>query len=490
MDFLDPKKNYRHAVMLYVGYFLIAIAVTLTTIILVYLAYGFGLGKNGKIIQNGLLYLSSQPNPATVYVNGKQVSNRTNTRLVLPENIYKIELTEQGYRTWSRSIEIDGGTVVRYDYPFLIPNKLSSTSLKSYSSAPGLVTQSLDRRWVVVEQPGSISNFELYDLNAPTKQPTTISVPSGVLTKATSSESISLVAWSNDNQHVLLLHNYDSKSEYIMLDIADPTQSFNLSQKLNGVDYTAVSLNNEKYDQYYLYDSGTKVLTKDSLGSPTQVTPVLSNVLSFDTYQSNTVIYATTTAAAAGKVNIDILDGNQNYHIKTFNAGSTYLLDMAGYNGTIYVAAGAASENKVYIYEDPVSQLQATPKQAPVPSQVLFVTNPNYLSFSNNAQFIVAEGGQQFGVYDIQNGHGYNYTSTLPLDSPQVHATWMDGDRLTYISNSKVVIFDYDHNYQQTLAASAPQYLPFFDPNYKFMYNLAQDKSNFSFNQTSLLAKP
>jgi hypothetical protein len=491
MDFLDPKKNRRHSIMLYIGYFLIAIAITLTTIILVYLAYGFGLGKNGKIIQNGLLYLSSQPNPANVYVNGKQYSHATNTKLILQENIYKIAIISPGYRTWSRSIEIDGGKVVRYDYPFLIPSKLTSTNLKSYSTAPALATQSLDRRWAVIEQQNSLNNFELYDLNVPTNQPTTISLPSGVLTKAvTPGGSLSLVAWSSDNQHVMLLHSYDSKTEYIMLDINDATQSFNLSQKLTGVEYTTVSLNNDKYDQYYLYDASTKVLAKDSLSSPTQVTPLLTNVLNFNTYQANTVLYATTTDAAPGKVNIDIYDGSKNYHIKTFNNGTNYLLHMAGYSGVVYVAAGASSENKVYVFQDPVNQLQGNPKQAPVPSQVLFVTNPNYLSFSKTAQFIAAEGGQQFGVYDIQNGHGYNYTSTMPLDIPQQHATWMDGNRLTYVSGGKSVIFDYDNNYQQNLVTNSPTYLPFFSPDYRYIYNLALDKNVYNFNQTSLITKP
>jgi hypothetical protein len=486
MDFLDPKKTFRHTIILISGYILIGIAIVIATIVLLYEAYGFGLGKGGSIIQNGLLFVSSQPHPASIYVNGKLNKSSTNTRLTLPEGIYSLKLTRTGYRTWSRSIEVDGGTVEDFDYPLLVPTKLVTTKIKTYSSLPGLVTQSLNRRYLVSELPGSDSEFDVFDLSNPTKAPTEISLPANILSKAKTTESWQLVGWSNDNQHVLLDHLFDGKSEYVMLDITDPTQSFNLTQTLSGLNYTAITLDNEKYDQYYLYDSTSQTLETVNLKTPNDPTPVLSGVIAYSTYLTNTVLYATSSGAAAGKVDIDERVGTQTYHVKTFDAGSTYLLDMASYNGVIYVAAGSAADNKVYIYKDPVSQLAADPDQAPVPSQVLFVTNPNYLSFSTTAQFIEAEGGQQFGVYDIENSHGYNYTTNLPLDDVGGHATWMDGDRLTYISGGHVVIFDYDHNYQQSLEPSVSGFTAFFDPNYDYVYAIAPEGASFSLTQTSL----
>jgi hypothetical protein len=104
----------------------------------------------------------------------------------------------------------------------------------------------------------------------------------------------------------------------------------------------------------------------------------------------------------------------------------------------------------------------------------------------------VLENGTRFGVYDIENTKGYNYnTAALPLDAPQLHATWMDGDRLTYVSGGKVVIFDYDGTNQHSLVAASPAYLPAFGPDYKFLYTLTQGNAASSqtvLDQTSLLA--
>src|SRR5665213_1663213 len=97
MDYLDPRKELEHRTILMVGYVCVAIAIVFATVILVYEAYGFGLGKNGTVIQNGLAFISSQPSPAQIYMNGVLNKARTNARLVLPANTYQIRLARPGY---------------------------------------------------------------------------------------------------------------------------------------------------------------------------------------------------------------------------------------------------------------------------------------------------------------------------------------------------------------------------------------------------------
>ena len=252
MDFLDPKKQLRHKILLILGYVLIACVVIGATTVLLYEAYGFGLGKGGKIIQYGLVYLSSQPNPAYVTVNGKLISSSTNTSLTLPEGIYNITLSRKGYRTWSRNIEVDGGTIEDYTYPLLIPVNLQTTNVKSYASAPEIATQSPSRQWLLVQHSSTSLNFDLYDISNPAKAPTQVAIPANLVSSHVTSESWKVIAWANDNQHVLLEHIFDGKIEYILFDIANPSQSINLSQTLKNISFTSIELNNGHYNQYYL----------------------------------------------------------------------------------------------------------------------------------------------------------------------------------------------------------------------------------------------
>ena len=492
MEFLDPAKQMRHRIVLWVGYVLVAIGIVIAALVLLYQAYGFGIGKNGQVIQNGLVFFSSQPNPAKIYINGKLNANQTNARFTLPAGIYHVQLERTGYRPWQRTIEVEGGDVQHYDYPLLIPKQLTSKKLASFTSVPGLATQSPDKRWLLVEKPGSVNSFSLYDLKNPTQAPTNITLPAGLLSKATTKQSLQLDEWADDNKHVVLQHNYDGKHEFILLDRTDPAKSQNLDKTLSA-DPAKLTLINKKYNQYYLYNAAAHSLSKASLGAPTPV-PVLNHVLNYQSYSDNTILYATDAGAAAGKVQIQMKIGSTTYPIRTFPAGSNYLLDLTEYSGTLYVAVGSSGLDKVYIYKDPVGQLNKLPNHALVPSQVLHVHDPNYVSFSNNAQFIMAENGNNFGVYDVYKGKGYNYKTTRPIDKPQTHASWIDGDRMEYVSGGKLVIFDYDNTNQQVLVSADPLYLPAFSADFKFFYTLAPNQAKgakpgqINLNQTSLLA--
>jgi hypothetical protein len=468
MDYLDPKKEARHRLTLFAGYACIAVAIALTTLVLLYQAYGFGVTKNGDVTQNGLAFFSSQPSPANIVINGKPSKYSTNTRIAMLSGIYKIELVRDGYRNWQRTIEIDGGSVQHFDYPFLIPNDLRDKKIQSFAAAPALSTQSPDRRWLVIAQPNSFTSFEVFDLKSPEKAPTSITLPDNVLTKAAAAQSLELVSWASDNDHILLRHNYDGKIEYVLIERSAPEKSVNLNTTLSATP-SKLTLSDKKYDKYHLMTGGN--LQTASLSEPNPVT-IEQHVLAYQTYGEDTVLYATDADVAAGKVAIRLATGGKTYTVRTFPAGSTYLLDLTKYSDVLYVAAGSSNLNKVYIYKDPAGQLNSKPKQAPVPTQVLRVNAPNYLSFSNSAQFIMAQNGSQYGVYDFENKRGYNYTAAEPLDAPATHATWMDGNRLTYVSNGQTLIFDFDHTNPQKLQSASSAYLPAFSPDYKFVYTL------------------
>lgn len=487
MDYLDPKKEARHRIVLFTGYILIAIAIAIATIILLYQAYGFGLGKNGTVIQNGLTFFSSHPNPASIYVDNQLKPVVTNTRLVLPAGIYDIKLARDGYRDWQRKIELDGGSVEHFDYPFLIPKTLTTKKVETYSSAPNLMSQSPDHRWLIIQKPGSTTDFEVYDLKNPTKAPLSIAIPAGLLTKATSSESLKVNEWAGDNEHILFQHNYDDKVEFVLVDRTSPEQSINLNATL-GINPSELTLNDKKYDKYYLYDSASATLQTATLKTPTAA-PLLQRVLTYQSYGDDTVLYVTDSGAPAGKALVKLRIGDKTYNIRSLASSVSYLVDLTKYDGVMYVAVGSTAGSKVHIYKDPVGQLADQPKQAVVPIQVLHVPQPNYLSFSASAQFIVAENGNHFGVYDIENDKGYNYTVTEPFDAPQTHASWMDGNRLLFVSGGKLNIIDYDNTNRQVLMTAGSQYLPAFDPDYKDVYSIAPSltPSQFELGQTSLL---
>jgi hypothetical protein len=484
MDFLDPKKQRRHALLLYAGYFLIGIAILISTIVLVYQANGFGVNGKGQVVQNGLVFFSSQPNPAKIYLNDELNQAQTNSRLSLPAGQYNARLTRDGYREWRHSINVQGGDVQNFDYPFLFPKTLTSKNLASYTAAPGLSTQSRDHRWLLVQPTKGSPSFDMYDLKNPADPATVLTIPATVLKSTAGVQNWELVQWADDNQHVLLKHTYGSASEYILVDRSEVAKTVNLNQTF-GIDPATLSMIDNKYDQYYLLDAaGT--LSSASLGTPA-LTSLVTKVISYKSYGSKTLLYATAEGAETGKVAIMVLVGDKSYTIRQMSPNTSYLLEMASYRNTPYVVLGAASENVTYIYKDPIGQLGDPKIKLPAAIRALKINGPNYVAFSPNAQYIVTESGSQFGVYDIFLHHAYVYTRPDLLEAPQLHATWMDGNRLTYVAGGKVVVFDFDRRNPQTLMNARAEDGVYFSADYKYAYTLTVTGAATALTQTPLV---
>lgn len=495
MDFLDPKKQKAHKIRLIVGYVLIGIALALTTVILLYKAYGFDFDRQGRVIQNGLVFMSSTPNPANIYINGEKYKDDTNVRLSLPSGQYTFELRKTGYTPWKRAITVEGGSVRRFDYPFLIPSDLKTTTVRDYATMPRIVTQSPDRRWLMTQNGDAATRFVVFDLNNPDDEPKDIVLPDNAATVGDGGSEVKwdMVQWSSDNRHVIMKHSFQKDGqtafEYILVDRQESAESKNLT-KLWGVNPTAVQLQDRAYDKYYLYDATAKTLSTATIKEP-QPKAYAQEVLGFKSYGDAIVVYATTKGQKEGEVAVLWQDGDKKHTIKTFSApttaGATFLVDITKYDGDWYVATGSSAEGKVYVYRNPVAMLDES--DITVPVHILKVAGANYIEFSSNARFIMAQNASKFAVYDAEYDKGYSFDTKKPLDAPQAHASWMDGHRILYVSQGNVEITDFDNANHETLVADMPAVLPVFDRDYENMYTLAgrdNAQTPFVLNKTAL----
>jgi hypothetical protein len=481
MDFLDPKKERRSRVRLLLGYGLVALAIGIATLILLYQANGYGIDRKGNVTQNGLLFVSSQPTNAAIDLNGQRYKASTDTRVVVPANTYKLQISETGYRTWQRQVVVNGGDVQHFDYPFLFPQKLQTTSLADLAADPSVTLQTPDKRWLLLGQPAAPGTFTEYDLKAPAKPVASeISLPTTSFTPGDGAQTWSLVEWAADNRHVLLAHTYVtagvSNHEYILLDRDTPIDSVNLSQTLKLSQAEALTMFNNRVDQLYVFDDTAHSLERVN-ASDAAVISKLDHVLAFKSYGDNEILYVSdqspTGKATTGVVTAVLQDAQKTITLHTLPAGaSNYALNLARYAGDWYVAIGANTDTAAYVYKNPQTQ-QVTPGEAyPAPWRRLSVAKPGYLSFSSNTQFLLAENGQDFVVYDLENIVQYHYLATEPIDQPQTHATWMDGDRLQYVSGGKLTVFDYDYRNRQSLVPANAGYLPAFAQDYSYLYTL------------------
>src|SRR4029078_335908 len=184
-----------------------------------------------------------------------------------------------------------------------------------------------------------------------------------------------------------------SAAEYILVDRQEPTLSQNLSVVL-GFTPAVLELRDGDYNNYYAFDTASGQVFTADLKPPTPQ-PYLNNVAAFAS-EGDTVLYVTAANAPTGKVLVRVQEGHdQAYTIRTLPAGSVYLLEMARYKSQLFVAVGAQSEGRTYVYQNPVGKLHGSKDQVIAPVHILKVTAPNYVSFSANKRFVMAENSDR-----------------------------------------------------------------------------------------------
>lgn len=470
MDFLDPKKKRAHKIRLYVGYFLMAVALSIGTLILLFEAYGYDVNrKTGEVIQNGLVFLDSHPESARVIVNGENEGN-TGTRLILPAGNYSVELQRDGYRTWKRDFELEGSIVERLTYPFLFPEKLEPKDVQLYGSMPTFATQSPDRRWLIVLRPGGLNSYDVVDLNDQNNATTELALPNNLFTAADGEHKLEMVEWSTDNRHVLVKHSYKDGFEFIMIDREEPAQSFSVN-KTFGIPLTQVALRDKKFDQLHLLDGNGGILRFGDVKSK-GLSLLGSQIRSFKSYSDDVMIYVTEEAAPEGKALVNVRRGNDIYKIREIPKSTLYVTDVTRYDDRWYMAVGTDTEKKAYVYEEVFADVAVDKPRLPAPVAVLKLEKLEYLSVSANTRFIGVQGGSEFAVYDAEHGRQYRYNTGLVL-APGQKATWMDGHRYAVISEGQLAVFDYDGVNLQKLGAADAAFLPFFDRDYDNLHTLA-----------------
>lgn len=484
MDFLDPKKQKYHRIQLLIGYGLISIAVVLTSLILVYLSAGFRITREGRVIQNGLVFVSSQPSDAAIFTNGEPSGRSTGARLSLPAGQYTFELKREGYRDWRRGITVEGGSVQRFDYPLLFPVDLRTTSLKDYEQPMRITAQSPDRRWLLTHTEGN--SFDLFDLSSRNPAATPLSVPDEILSANTTTTGWQEADWADDNRRMVLQRLFEQDggqrgSEYILLDHEEPSRSRNLTVLL-GFNPDQLQLRDHKHDRYWAFDEGAHILFTASLDEPTP-RPFIRNVVAFAADGPDTVLYATNQDADEDRTIVNLRRGEDSYILREMPRDETYLLGLARYRGTWLAAAGAQTEDRVYVYKNPLNALRAGRVAAPV--QILRTERPEQVVFSPNARFVASSRGANLAVFDAETDRGYAYEVDVPEGGAIGRVSWMDGFRLTANIQNELAVLDFDGTNQHTLVPLRNNTTaPVFNPSYTFMYTLSAQNS---LERTSLL---
>lgn len=468
MDFLDPKKRRSHKIRLLVGYILVGLAIAIATVILVYQAYGFGVDTStGSLVENGLVFVDSKPSQADIYLNG-QLKSKSGARLVMPAEQYRLEIKRAGYHDWSRTFTLEGHSIERFVYPYLVPTTLNPRTVEVYPSQPQLASQSPDRRWIIISNPAATTaaGFDLIDTTKPLEPKISFTLPVGILSNSTGNRTLEEVEWSSDNKFLLIRHDRTEGNEFIVINREDPAASFNVNQRFN-VNPLKVVLRDKKIDQLYILENQDGRLRIANLNERSLSPPLLQNVIAFRPHGNDLITYVTADNVPLGSVQARIWENGATYQLYRMPVAKNYLLDAARFDGHWYYVIGSEVEQLVEIFKDPLDKLKNETLPKATPLLALRLKEAQNISFSANARFIAATSGQKVAVYDIETDRAHSYELTEPLAA---YLKWMDGHRLITRSADKMLMLDYDGTNRRLLTESSLPRGGYFDRDYDRLF--------------------
>lgn len=474
MEFPDPEDQRARTRRLFTGYALIAIFVAITSLFLVYLAQGYGYDPNKGVHRSSLVFFASSPVSSYVYVD-EQKKDKTDIKLTIAEGTHQIALKQDKYRDWNKKITIGGGTVYYYVYPKLFPTDITLGVNETYAKAPLWQSQSPDRRWLVMQNQSDSNVLTLLDLLKTTNEPVNLTIPDDQLIKNASGRgSFTPIEWSDDNVHLLIKQTLsDGKTAYIIFNREDPDQTQNVTAKMSLASGVSLTMRDKKYDKYFAYTDANGSLTTADLKSGVQAVPIATNVVSFKPYADNIVLYVTYNGAKETEALVKVLSNKTDtYNLQTLkrDPNNQYVLSVSNYSNKYYFVTGSHVENTILLYRDPISGVKASDTFVAKPRLELNLNKPDFALASDNSRFISMQSGKNFVVYDAELNRVYRHQSSLNIADSGQQAIWMDGYRMSVVTDGKAQVFEFDGANLQTLTSSRAENIAYFDKDYKYIY--------------------
>lgn len=475
MDFLDPAKKRVHNIKLLIGYCLMTILVALLTIIIVYGAYGYDIDrKTGEIIQNGLVFLNTQPESAFITINGKLQNDRTDARFSLPAGHYSVELSRDGYGSWRHELDLEGGTIERLNYARIFPTNLSPVEAQVLNETPAFITQTPDKNIMLLHFPAQLNTFHSYNLGTAIggtiPQASTFNLPAGVLSESPETHKLSSVEWSSDNRHLLLKHDFGPNFEFIVVDRENPAISFNVNKKFN-FNPTHTRLLDKRFDQFYvLVGPNGKLQTADSRNG--NLSTIAENVTTFKSFGDDALIYSQKDTVA-DVTKVFIRQDNKAFNLRDLPGHQAPYVDIGRWGNRFYYVVGASLDGKTYIYKDPVGNFfNQNPILKAVPHALLQIDRIDLMEFSPSNRFISVKGGQNIAVYDIELKRKFRFGGKTLVSSGQ-GTPWMDDHRLLYNAGETAAVVDFDGANERNLITINANLPILFDRDYRWLYSFA-----------------
>lgn len=466
MDF-DEKKR-RQLIRVIIAEIGMVLSVTAIVVVATLAAMGFMISDNGSIEQSGLMQLHSLPTGANVKIDGTTLFPRTNLSRTLSSGEHEIELYRDGYDTWSKTVTIRPGVLIRIYYPRLFLQNRVAENVRELADESELefYSPSTNRSYILYAKKGE-SEWQLLDIRSDEIKSTMLDL-SGVLPgmieekksktarktdniethNYTFQGQIEEIKWSGNEENVLVKVKYEGKSSWVLVRLRDMARSVNITETF-GLDEAKIEFIDDAASQLYVLEKRQlrRISTSDAVISRVLV----NNVVDFSN-KSTAVIYVaenpTTKLREIGMFRDDDKSGTKIAEVPEDKKVKVAISYYYSEDYLIYVIDNEMTilYGKLPNYNENSDTLDGLKE---LTAKITLSADPTTLEVSPDGEYIVGRKDTQFMVVDLDVGDLYEY------QAPSANLRWLDASMMYDIHDGEILVWDYDGTNQRNLAESA-----------------------------------
>ena len=445
---------------------IMVLGVLLTVVILAFVVSGYWLNADFQVERQGMLQISSTPTGARINIDGEDLPwlSLTNTSKILSSGEHSVTLTKDGYDTWSKTINISEGLLYRLHYPRLFLKDRTIESVLDIDS-PSDASLSPDRNKVIIA--GNTTKWKLIELGMEAPKQTTIDI-----SKLFSSVSIATEAevglftgeiisaeWDSDSAHLLLQTEYNEITEWVVLDVNHPERSINLTREF-GSDFERVEIIDRSSNTLLAVVNHN--LHRIDLSALSISSVLVKNVTDFD-YYNNKVVFSALLE--------DDGSSSETYYVGDFKVSDGKITELKRFSLPVKVAISKfydetyitiLHDNEVMVYPE------STIDQGEVLRQVLSFS-PDRMTVGHHGEFIELILDNLIATIDMES----NTVKEWSVDSPNFG--WLDDDILYSVTDSSLIIYDYDGLNRRELARGVSSHFPVAITDDRWLYYVSND---------------
>lgn len=463
----------------------VSVIVIVTGTILFILGYRID-SLNGRLEQNALVQFDSRPTGALVSIDGVSTGSQTGTKRSVIAGQHTFSMTRDGYRPWQRTLSVQSGTLTWLDYVRLVPTNLQKQTIRSYERVDGVSTAP-DNQTIIVQQNAAVPSFDVVDIRAAEVKSQSVTLPSEDISEL-STEGVThryeMDQWDESGRYLLITHRYNDSTEWIVFDTENVQESVNvtrlLSIQLADLQFAGTSGN-------VLFGLTDGVVRKLDLGNATISRGLVSNVTSFEMYETNTFTYIAAQSGEVAKRTIGLYrDGDREPSIiREISSDAQLYVDTARYHSDDYIAYAIGSDVTVLKGKYPTRN-ESVDQTMDVVETFSIKAPIEQLTFSPRGDYVLARGAQSFMTYEVE--YDRLHDATVETSERATYTLgWLDDAHLTTTYDGHLSMRDFDGTNVHVIMPIIPGYDATLSQNGRYIYGVNKTDDTFRLERVTMI---